>query len=327
MTIPAQSGVVDQGLSLKACLPQGLRQLRTVRVLDASIMRERMPHAIILLGDSLKRLQLVAKGVSETLLQSTEIETHPDFFWIRPAKKMRQIGVDAMRELIRGLQHSSRMGGCKVAIIHEADRMNTAAANAFLKTLEEPPPQTHLILITERPYALMETIRSRCFQFRIPGMDDSERDAEWTAWLAAYQDWLKSCMQQTVSGNRPPVAHQMLAAYGLIHQFIALQKLLVERQWDAQKASIPSHWNEDVVNALEVGHERSLRNYLFADIERAGRDVCLSVLHRDPAWVTLNMALMTQTLESVTGLLEVNLKDEVALESFFLKTMRFWFRR
>ena len=75
---------------------------------------------------------------------------------------MRQISADATRELIAKVQVSAAVAPRKVAILHEVDRMNTAAANVFLKTLEEPPANTTLLLLTTRPYALLPTIRSRC---------------------------------------------------------------------------------------------------------------------------------------------------------------------
>ena len=72
------------------------------------------------------------------------------------------------RELITKVQVTPAVAPCKVAIIHEVDRMNTAAANVFLKTLEEPPANTTLLLLTTRPYALLPTIRSRVLHFRFP---------------------------------------------------------------------------------------------------------------------------------------------------------------
>ena len=73
-----------------------------------------------------------------------------------------------MRRLIDDLQKTSNQGGHKVAIIYEAERMNKESANAFLKTLEEPPSDTILFLLTHRPYDLIDTIKSRCLTYRIP---------------------------------------------------------------------------------------------------------------------------------------------------------------
>ena len=64
---------------------------------------------------------------------------HPDLFHLRPSGKARIITVEKTRSLIDGLYRTGHQSNKKVAIIHEADRMRKEAANAFLKTLEEPP--------------------------------------------------------------------------------------------------------------------------------------------------------------------------------------------
>lgn len=101
--------------------------------------------------------------------------TFPDAFWLRPMKKSRVISVDQMRRgppgtdnkipppyFIPWLNETALLGGWKFGVIEFADRLNNAAANALLKTLEEPPPQTLLLLLTDAPQALLPTITSRC---------------------------------------------------------------------------------------------------------------------------------------------------------------------
>jgi DNA polymerase III subunit delta' len=72
------------------------------------------------------------------------------------------IKIDQVRELQRQLRFRPMEGGRRACIIDSADRLNEAAANALLKTLEEPPAETHLFLITARPHYLLPTILSRC---------------------------------------------------------------------------------------------------------------------------------------------------------------------
>lgn len=86
--------------------------------------------------------------------------SHPDFFSISPDGTM--IKIDQIRELISSLSLKSYFGGRKVAVVHEADTMKGPPANAFLKTLEEPPANTVLILVTANPSALLPTVVSRC---------------------------------------------------------------------------------------------------------------------------------------------------------------------
>lgn len=101
-----------------------------------------------------------------------------DSLWVYPLKKSRVISADQMRRgsgenkvtppyLIPWLDETSYAGGWKVAVVSEAERMNDSAANAFLKTLEEPPPQTLILLVTASSQMLLPTIRSRCQQIDI----------------------------------------------------------------------------------------------------------------------------------------------------------------
>lgn len=87
------------------------------------------------------------------------------------------IGIDRVRRLIDFIQLTSHRRGRKVAVIAPADRMNTSAANALLKTLEEPPAGTHLLLVTDQPGRLPATVVSRCRRFPLPepGADVARR--------------------------------------------------------------------------------------------------------------------------------------------------------
>src|SRR6185436_1663393 len=93
-----------------------------------------------------------------------EGETHSDMHWVRPESKSRIVSVDQMRELMREIQLKPSEAEVKVAVIVAADRLNTQAANAFLKTLEEPPAKSVLILLSTEPQRLLETILSRCLR-------------------------------------------------------------------------------------------------------------------------------------------------------------------
>ena len=86
----------------------------------------------------------------------------PDVYVTEPASRSRKIVVDQIRSLERSLQLRTADNRKKIGIIRDADRMQTQAANAFLKTLEEPPQNSLLLLLTALPEALPETIISRC---------------------------------------------------------------------------------------------------------------------------------------------------------------------
>src|SRR5207302_4165379 len=85
---------------------------------------------------------------------------HADVAMVRPYKQI--IRVKPMRELEREANFRPFEGAARVFIVEDAEYMNDQAANALLKTLEEPPATTHLILTTTNPTALLATIRSRC---------------------------------------------------------------------------------------------------------------------------------------------------------------------
>jgi DNA polymerase III subunit delta' len=87
-----------------------------------------------------------------------------DFHAIEPESKSRKILVEQIRELEASLRMHATRARVKFGVVYEADRLMPQAANAFLKTLEEPPDHSVLILVTALPEALLDTIRSRCIE-------------------------------------------------------------------------------------------------------------------------------------------------------------------
>ncbi len=98
------------------------------------------------------------------------VNNHPDYHLIEPEKEGGQIKIDQIRALIADIGLSSHSGGYKVVIIRPAEAMNTAAANSLLKTLEEPPAKTLIMLLAEQCTRLPATVRSRCqlVRFNLP---------------------------------------------------------------------------------------------------------------------------------------------------------------
>jgi DNA polymerase-3 subunit delta' len=97
---------------------------------------------------------------------------HADVAMVRPHKQI--IRVKPMRELEREANFRPFEGAARVFIVEDADYMNEGASNALLKTLEEPPPTSHLILTTSNPTALLATIRSRCQIIRFAPLPAAE---------------------------------------------------------------------------------------------------------------------------------------------------------
>ena len=104
--------------------------------------------------------------------------THPDCVRIEP-EQGKQIGVDLVREIAHKVQQTASQGGNKVVQIIAADRMTPQAANALLKTLEEPPENTYFQIAAVRYTQLLPTIRSRLLSYPVP----QPSIAEIAAWL------------------------------------------------------------------------------------------------------------------------------------------------
>ena len=102
--------------------------------------------------------------------------THPDFYVVSPEEKSKVIKIDQVRSLCDVMSRKSQLGGYRIAILYPAESMNTNAANALLKTLEEPGEGTVIILVSSQPSYLPATVRSRCqkIEFHLPETDDSK---------------------------------------------------------------------------------------------------------------------------------------------------------
>ena len=151
-----------------------------------AIAEHRLGHAYLITGSFHDGMESVAEELAALVLPCglLQVKTHPDVHLLEPESKSRKILTQQMRALEEALHLKPQLSSYKIAIIHDADRMVPAAANAFLKTLEEPPDGTLLLLTTTLPEALLETIRSRCIGLPIyschahPQSDHEKKVAE-----------------------------------------------------------------------------------------------------------------------------------------------------
>jgi DNA polymerase-3 subunit delta' len=116
-----------------------------------------------LLGVEARPAELDATTALAALAARHEpLDRHPDLHWLFPEEDKETISVDQVRDLIDTFVLTAHRGGAKVVIIEPAEALTTAAANALLKTLEEPSGTSYLLLLSHQPGRLPATVRSRC---------------------------------------------------------------------------------------------------------------------------------------------------------------------
>lgn len=143
------------------------------------IEQQRIPQALLITGNKGLGKQQLTERFAATLFCLTprdnhtacgvcssclllNAETHPDFIRVQPEEEGKDITIGQIRSLITRLTLKPQFETYRVVVINPADKMNNAAANAFLKCLEEPTERTAIILISEKPAKLPATIISRC---------------------------------------------------------------------------------------------------------------------------------------------------------------------
>src|SRR5437016_12925939 len=155
--------------------------------------QNRLAHAYLFTGPLGSGKELLAADlaslVNGTLAKNVFSAKARDIFVARPESKSRRIVIAQIRDLEHALQMRASNGRRKVAIIPDADRLQTEAANAFLKTLEEPPKDSLLLLLSALPEALPETILSRCISIPLASDGEPQRKKE--------QETLVKLLQQT----------------------------------------------------------------------------------------------------------------------------------
>ena len=169
----------------------------TIASLQTAAARQRLAHAYLFHGEEAIGKRTTALCFAQALLcerspSDAEIDscgvcrschqinarTHPDYFTIEPDRELAtpQIKIEQIREIEQQIMYRPLVGDRKICMIDEADRLTIGAANALLKTLEEPPDHSLFLLITSRPASLPPTIRSRCqaLRFATPARTDVE---------------------------------------------------------------------------------------------------------------------------------------------------------
>lgn len=187
--------------------------------------RQQLPHALLLAGPAGVGKRRFAQALSLGLLcQSPETETgaacgrcracqllrvgnHPDWLWVAPEEVGKAIKVDQVRQIVDFAAQTGQQSARQVVVVEPAEALNRNAANAVLKTLEEPSGATVVLLISDAPGRLLPTIRSRCQRLDFPAPAAAAAQA-WLAPLVADPDELERLLAE--AGGRPMAARAML---------------------------------------------------------------------------------------------------------------------
>jgi len=333
-------------------------QQHVVQLLQRSLERGRLAHAYLFAGDDLDELEAVARTLAKTLncrqprqrtanggpldscdacLSCRKIDDalHPDAHWVRPESKSRLILIEQIRDLLAEIHLKPAEAEFKVAVIVAADRMNVQAANAFLKTLEEPPARSILILLSTEPQRMLETILSRCLRLNFAGGGGQRFDAVQTAWLASFSEAAASPQKGLL--NRYRLLGTLVSRLGQMKA--GIDKALTARspleRYDDVDPKLREKWDDELSAAIEAEYRRQ-RTELLAGLQWWFRDILLQTLavaadllsfpplQAETDAVAKRISTREamdnlQILEQTQRLLQTNVQESLALEVGLLK--------
>jgi DNA polymerase III subunit delta' len=336
-------------------------QKDNIELLQNSLARGRLGHAYLFDGHDLAQLEAVATTLAKALncenppargksglaldscdqcLNCRKITNcaHPDVLWVRPESKSRIITIDQMRQLMHTVQLKPTQAAWKTAVIVAADRLNIQAANAFLKTLEEPPGQSIIILLSTEPANILETILSRCLRLRFAGEGARLRDPGFAAWMGQFSE--------LASGEQGAILNRYrllsLLASRLAEIKAGVQETLAQRSPLEKYEDIDSkqreRWEDELDAAIEAEYRRE-RGDVLIGLQWWLRDVWLTALKQptnaltfpsaaeatrkvasriDPKKALENLGVIDGTLRLLSGNVQEALALEVGLLSLAL---------
>lgn len=274
-------------------------QEQGVGLLQRSLERGRLAHAYLFAGHELSELEAIAQTLAKTLNCQQPVRgqngvaidccdvcvncrkiangNHADVHWVRPESKSRIISVDQMRGLMHEINLKPTEAEYKVAVIVAADRLNVQGANAFLKTLEEPPPRSVLILLTTEPQRLLETIISRCLRLNFSGDGPRPLAPAEMEWLTAFSE-MAAAEQKSLLGRyrlMDVLLQKLTAMKSGIEETLTARSPL--QRYDDVEKDLREKWEDELTAAIEAEYRRQ-RTDLLAILQRWLRDVWLQAI-------------------------------------------------
>ena len=281
-------------------------QEQGVQLLQRSLERGRLAHGYLFTGHQLDQLEGLARTLAKTLnclhpakrggvavdccdqclsCQKIEHGNHADVFWVRPESKLRQIRIRQIvrrensppRVLLDAVNLKPTESQYKFGVIVAADRMNDQAANAFLKTLEEPPPRSVLILLTTEPQRLLETILSRCLRLNFGGEGPQQLAPEQMQWLTTFSEMAAANHKSLLGRYRlmDVLLRKLNETKDGIEESLAARSPL-EKYEDADEG-LRDQWEAELKAAVEAEYRRQRADFLLA-LQWWLRDVWLQAL-------------------------------------------------
>jgi DNA polymerase III subunit delta' len=276
-------------------------QEQGVHLLQRSLERGRLAHAYLFTGHDLSELEAIARTLAKTLncrepvrgqsgvaidccdqcvnCRKIDNANHADVHWVRPESKSRTVSVAQMRDLMHEINLKPTEAEYKVATIVAADRLNVQGANAFLKTLEEPPPKSVLILLTTEPQRLLETIISRCLRLNFSGAGPRPLAPAEMEWLAAFSE-MAAAEQKSLLGRyrlMDVLLQKLNAMKTAIDESLTARSPL--QRYDDVEKDLREKWEEELTAAIEAEYRRQ-RTDLLAVVQRWLRDVWLIAISK-----------------------------------------------
>ena len=298
-----------------------LENIPALKVLARSRVEGRMPHAVLFTGQNTELLLKASEWLAGLYLEVDDPLSHADCRALRPSKKSRRIGIESTQEVVGDLRLTSTTGR-RVVIIYDVDRFSPEAANCFLKTLEEPPANTLIILQTTNYYRVLPTVLSRSLRFHLGGETPVIQDASWNNWIKEFENFINKLATSKPTQNRS--TEIIIPLYSLCARFEVLLQLFLD---DAlEKAPPPPIVDEedkkDIVEAYEESIRRGIWNRMLVAMEEKIR-----LIGRSHPSLSLQIASTVTVLESSRVRLELSYPVISAMENFLLQTVRIFANR